>query len=361
MSVKSTVFVLGAGFTKTFLPEAPLLVDYYDVDSIAKKFKGFPEIVNIIDSEKVRHTDGKINIESLMTRLHVGMPHDIEHQTSHLYSLLLAEVKKCFTNRIEEAKRGVFHSTDLANFASYCIENGITCITFNYDDVFDRSLWEVEKITLTQTHKTYWHPDGGYGFFCRPSICCVCDTTVGMDDTSMHLLKLHGSTNWYPRLGHSQPYAVEAFVHYEGWLPLIEPYTPGKIFSREEDIRVHLENEPFIVPPVLIKSAIMEQPILRLTWCLAHDALISAQRVVFIGYSMPITDITAGYLFGDSLKHLKGKQITIVNLAENDKAKKLLRDTYRRVFPWIKDSQFIFEGALDWSRKLLHTSQNMEG
>lgn len=35
----SPVFVLGAGFTKAFLPHAPLLVDHYQIDHLLEKYQ----------------------------------------------------------------------------------------------------------------------------------------------------------------------------------------------------------------------------------------------------------------------------------------------------------------------------------
>ena len=101
-----------------------------------------------------------------------------------------------------------------------------------------------------------------------------------MDTTSMELLKLHGSLNWRVRRGHLAPYTMDAIVHHEAWLPVEEqPGQPGN--AAIED---HLEPEPFIVPPVLAKTDLGEQPTLRLVWHKAFNALRSAQKVVFVGY-----------------------------------------------------------------------------
>jgi hypothetical protein len=68
----------------------------------------------------------------------------------------------------------------------------------------------------------YWHPDAGYGFFCRHAESTTSDTIRAMDRPAMHLLKLHGSVNWRPRLGAHRPYSVETVMHLERWLPLTQ-------------------------------------------------------------------------------------------------------------------------------------------
>ena len=50
-----TVFVLGAGFTRAFLPQALLLIDDYGADSILSQFDNLPHIKRIVDLEKALH------------------------------------------------------------------------------------------------------------------------------------------------------------------------------------------------------------------------------------------------------------------------------------------------------------------
>src|SRR5687767_14367220 len=69
-------------------------------------------------------------------------------------------------------------------------------------------------------YEPYWHPDGGYGFFCRPANSVISTEGVFMDVTSTLLLKMHGSFNWYPLIGTTRPFGPEALVHFENWLPL---------------------------------------------------------------------------------------------------------------------------------------------
>ena len=47
MADSKTVFVIGAGFTKAFAPDAPLLVDDYGVCGIKKQFESFPTALSI--------------------------------------------------------------------------------------------------------------------------------------------------------------------------------------------------------------------------------------------------------------------------------------------------------------------------
>lgn len=339
-----TVFVLGAGFTKAFLPEAPLLTDNYDVKE--DKIKNLPHAWRVLELELRRNFNREINIERLMTRLDGQMPYDFEHGAKEELDLLLYEVKQSFRRKLDNAKTYEFHEAELEKFADYCIFHNINCITFNYDDVLDKALWKCHEVYETSNSNVYWHPDGGYGFFCRPSESCILDPRRCKDKTSMLLLKLHGSVNWRVRRGSSQPYSIDKIVHDEPWLSSNRSSKPDT-----NDIELHLEPEPFIVPPVLVKSVLVEQPILRLIWSLAYSKLKEAKRIVFIGYSLPVTDIAADFLFSEAIQ--SDCEISVVNLAHDEDEKEQIRNVYRKVFPRIADDQFDFRNALDWSCEIV--------
>lgn len=336
------VFVLGAGFTQAFYPKSPLMIDDYHGQDLLKKFDNFPNAHHILESE-INRNNGLINIEYLMTRLEGLMPYDFDRRSDEELRMLSAELKKIFIKRLQEAtEQG--GNDDLKAFAKYCVDNRVPCITFNYDDTLDNALWNLGP--KYQSGKSPpWHPDGGYGFLCKPARCTVEDVNIFMDITAILLLKLHGSVNWFPKRGYSRPYPVDAIMHHEQWFDL-----PSEI--PEEVIQYHLEPEPFLVPPILTKSAIVEQPILRLLWHSAYTILNRASKVTFIGYSCPLTDIAGKFLFEESLESLLPSDIYVVNFAQEEKRTREIRDAYNHVFARIPRKNFRFDGALEWSREL---------
>lgn len=350
-----TVFVLGAGFTRAFLPQAPLVKDDYGSDRLMARFEGFPNAKRVLKSEISRNASGFIDIERLMTRIDGLMPYDFENAAAEELRLLLSAVKRAFIDRIERAKGGSFHKAQLGAFAAYCSHNHVDCITFNYDDILDEALWDVDKVThVTEEPAGYWHPDGGYGFFCRPSETCIRSVQLDMDRTSMLLLKLHGSVNWRPRRGYPRPYSVDAIVHHEPWQPpleLAQPEVPESKPSRAA-LEVHLEPEAFIVPPVLVKSALVEEPILRIVWSHAYKVLAGAEQVFFVGYSLPTTDLAAGFLFREALSGLDLSRITVINKAPTGDEQALVRDTYSKALPGIPNDRFRFMDALEWAAEM---------
>jgi hypothetical protein len=344
-----TVFILGAGFTKAFLPKAPLVEDDYGGEALLSEFAGqeSKHARSILELELNTCGEGKINVERLMTRLEGGMPYDISHRADPELHWFSSIIRQRFVARIKEAlTQGVTHSNELHLFANHCLSNRSTCITFNYDDILDQALYAGDGSGNPPT----WNPDRGYGFTCRVSESCV-QTVLRLDGPSaMLLLKLHGSLNWRIPLGSPKPYGLDAIRHHEEW----STSRHGLYVKLDlKYIQEALEPDPFIIPPVLTKTGLVEQPLLRFLWSQAYEVLTKAQQVVFIGYSMPMTDLSAGYLFREGLKHLYGPdQITVVDYAteEGEIKERLgtLLQAYRKVFPKIEPTQFEFAGARNW-------------
>lgn len=334
-NLRNRVFVTGAGFTRALVPKAPLLVDDFGNDALADRVIGLPNASRLLEWERNRDSQGHINIERLMTRLESLMPYDFADfagNAANEYALLLSELKLAFLDRIREAKKGKVHRDDLNHFARYCGANGCHCISFNYDDLLDEALFR----------SSHWRPLDGYGFHCPSS-----RSEYFRDDWNLgpsRLLKLHGSINWRAKLGHAEPVPLDAITHHDAWSGI------GSAPLPQVDHR--LEPEPIIVPPVLSKSGLVQQPILRLVWSRAFSILQSAHEVTFVGYSFPTTDLAARSLFSEALKDLPRGDIRVVNLAKDEFEANAARTAYRSALGEIPDSQFEFCDALDWIRRL---------
>ena len=333
---RNHVVVTGAGFSRALVPGAPLLVDDFDNAALQEKVRGLPNASRLLDWERSLHPSGHINLERLMTRLDSLMPYDYAENAGNAaneYRLLLSELRRAFLHQLQNARKGEIHREDLNRFAQFCGSNRCDCITFNYDDFLDEALEGTND----------WNPYWGYGFFCPSSRDTVASGQEWIAYPDFLLLKLHGSINWRPKLGYASPVAIDSITHHHEWSDLgyVDPQIDG-----------HLEPEPVMVPPVLSKSGLVEQPALRLVWSHAFAKLETAHEVTFIGYSFPTTDMAARTLFSEALKDLPREDITIVNLGREDSEADATRERYRTVFGDIPDGQFHFGGALEWIRGL---------
>jgi hypothetical protein len=144
------------------------------------------------------------------------------------------------------------------------LEVGDVIVSFNYDCLIDWSL-------RCRGGRAKWDPRIGYGWR-APNLSNANYWTSGgtageTSQSSIGLLKLHGSLNWRVK---------EESVHLS-----VEPY------STLED--------PAIIPPVWDKRT-KDRPF-ETVWDLAYEAIREASSIVVIGYSMPVTDVTTQVLF----------------------------------------------------------------
>ena len=246
---------------------------------------------------------------------------------------------RCHRDQLAKAKPRTAAARELHSVAKHFLLQCATCITFNYDDFLDQALFEECGIPIAGSgDPSYWTPFDGYGFECQ---------YVGMpdagriEDPTSYLLKLHGSINWRVKLGSMPPYRLEDVVHDSPWCSW------GCTSADKEKERINriVEPEPFIVPPVLAKSELLKEPVLRLVWREAFKALRSAGKVVFVGYSLPVTDLASRFLFSEAIQ--KDCEIEVVNYAhEGDQGSKTgTIEAYKQVFPSIGEDQFNFRGA----------------
>jgi hypothetical protein len=70
----------------------------------------------------------------------------------------------------------------------------------------------------------------------------------------------------------------------------------------DEDLRSRAlpGREPFIVPPSAAKSSYYANLVTRELWSQAFSALRETKRIIMIGYSLPIADMTIGGMIGDA-------------------------------------------------------------
>jgi hypothetical protein len=337
----NTVLVLGAGFTRAIVPAAPLIVGDYGVPALCKEFANFPTARLILEKAQIPSTPGDVDLERLMTRL-TGMPYD-SVDGRHECALATSRLLSALVGKLKGAKAAGFDLSLVKQFAQIVYDNQLSIVTFNYDDIVDEGLFQTPGITAPK----FWHPDGGYGFFCKPGHTTVVTTPIFMNECRNLLLKLHGSVNWRFTLGNQLPRVPETVLHQETWFtehamaPVLSP-------AIERSVEDYLEPDPLIVPPVLNKSDLSLHPVLRLVWARARDKLAAATKVIFLGYSFPPTDLAARMLFQETLTHRSGVALQVVNV--DGPGANNLQMRYQELFSPL-DPQFDFGGAADWIRR----------
>lgn len=172
------VFVTGAGFTRAFNSASPLLVDDFNTEELVLKFKEFPRASKLLEQERMRHSEGFINIEYLLSRLNQLMPYDITNGSENEFQFLFTELKAHLLDRVAQARNTEATQIELKTFAEHCAATNATCITLNYDDFLDEALFGTNA----------WNRTRGYGFYCRSSTSVVDEVYSQYDDSDTLLL-----------------------------------------------------------------------------------------------------------------------------------------------------------------------------
>jgi hypothetical protein len=196
----------------------------------------------------------------------------------------------------------------------------LTVITFNHDLVIENEIYKRAQL------RDRWCLDQGYG-----GIGTDLDLVVPVGSAPVFpvhgdgqcdhgkpitVLKLHGSLNWIVRLTSDRPTA-NLLRGKSGPKPvslLTRRYVTGRsAIVRTGSGRTRWETWPVVVPPVYAKQALRSA--VQTTWAEARDALVSAERVVFFGYSLPGVDIEAEKLVERALAKSPIEWVDVVNPA----------------------------------------------
>jgi hypothetical protein len=284
-------FVLGAGFSRALSPDMPLtdelgmlVLDRIDgVDASRLPAKAF--------------RDG--DFEVWLSRLADDQPH-LSHAENLENHALFARVSARIRDVLLERQHSVLSGQEpewLYELVSVLHARRTVAVSLNYDTLMESAvdthvLWDVNMAQNVTSHDILDdlppRSAGSYRF-------------NGQTAASLRLLKLHGSLNWY-------------------WAPndhtgaTIGRWDSAGLFGapQQEDEQGRRRSlpgrDPFIVPPATTKSDYYRNPLTRELWRRAYEALLAADRLVLVGYSLPVGDLAMRGLIEDAVR---GREVSV--------------------------------------------------
>jgi hypothetical protein len=164
-----------------------------------------------------------------------------------------------------------------------------TVITFNYDCLVELAYLDAMKGARGRLALELY-PVAITPLNLRTAGIYACE-----DVATLQLLKLHGSLSWfYSGLDATPTDAIYDAGIYGGYRDGI------KVGNEESTKKLLADKVPFIVPPTAAKSPFYSNRILRALWVRAADALHTADELVVMGYSAPVSDLTVQTLVSTS-------------------------------------------------------------
>jgi NAD-dependent SIR2 family protein deacetylase len=174
-------------------------------------------------------------------------------------------------------------------------------ITTNYDLIVDTAMMYLSEFRLG---------DGAL-----PAYHCAISTDFYRNETSHFgtLLKLHGSLNWlYCRTCHRLEIGASDSRKYLKVLGRLVGPSLEQSYRTDSGACPTCQSKlrPLLIAPTHLKN--YRNPHLAQVWYEAERVLREAERVIFIGYSLPEDDVEVIYLLKRSMAHLLPGQITVV-------------------------------------------------
>jgi hypothetical protein len=236
-------------------------------------------------------------------------------------------------------------------------------ISINWDCVLENAIyWCLERIGA--------HAKGDVNYTCCTfpldtsgrHTCSVNQEVLGLNE--IKFMKLHGSVNWLlcpncNRLYVGLGLTYDEYAHY-----LLDKPCPAceAIYKKSQRGRSWRcpTLEPFIITPTFAKDFTNFH--IQMIWHHAYRELCEAEKVVFIGYSLPEADYHLRTLLKRAIQ--PGTQIDIV-LVENDKVPEDVSDNirakyaesrFRAFFGSGENVRFYFDGMRGYFSDILNVS-----
>lgn len=283
------VFVLGAGFAKAVNSAMPLLNEL----SIRVREK----LQNLGETLPSPLLDLGDDVELWLTYLSQPQPwlkeyHNLQNRA--LFLRITEIIRDVVDSAVNDAVR-VECPAWLLRLVERWHRNKTNVITQNYDTLIERAALQARlgaTLLLPDLYGVPFDEAGGSVVSRSP------------EENSFRLCKLHGSVNWF--------YSGAASFHGESlYYSEVTPWGNSRSEDEEDSLKGASDKVPLIVPPTSEKTTYFQHEKLRLIWRRAAEALSRAERVYFVGYSLPRTDLGIRFFLQHSRPSLKAPLIIV--------------------------------------------------
>ena len=223
----------------------------------------------------------------------------------------------------------------------------LTMITFNHDLVIENEIYKRARLRRRWCiERSYGQLSGTLDFTVPkpsrgplfPAHTAGCDHAHGIT-----LLKLHGSLNWYIRMRGQHPSrAVLSGASRAPKLLCTRRRQVSQAFGWQPPTgsrgRTRWYTWPVVIPPVHGKEVLIRN-FVPVVWADAETALLTADRVVFVGYSLPALDVQAERAFKRAIaSNSVLERVDVVNPAPEsaERYASLVAPTPMRWYPTIE-------------------------
>lgn len=295
------IFVLGSGFSKSFLPSLPTLKDLNALipEGIPDEFPHLKEycrnFLALCNGEKEY-----LGVEQLATCILSAQIFPGERERLYQANLRF-ELLRFIANSIRSGKPLADDAAAvLRKFLKACInhasagERETLILSFNYDTLIESAIAADPELSKAVSVDYGVRIDPAD----RSAIREKCEQTID-------LLKLHGSLNWFLLKGANGELDLKNICQ-------VEPY--------DRSYPIYREDTPIYIPMAHAKESFLRGSLFNVLWAKADYYLKNAEEINFLGYGFPKTDVNNLEFL---LRHRK--RIANVVIFENEDHPHLIR------------------------------------
>lgn len=266
------IFVLGSGFSKSFLPSMPTLKDLNALipEGIPDEFPHFQDYCrHLLDL-----CNGKaeyLSIEALATSILSTQIFPSERERLYHASLRF-ELLRFIAQTIRHNEPIVGEPAEtLKAFLKSCVNNSsegqrdTLLLTFNYDTLIENVIANDPELSSCISVD--------YGIRIDPADRSAKRANSGK---TIDLLKLHGSLNWFPIKGATDSLDIRNVCQ-------VEP--------ADRSFPIYCEDTPIYIPMAHAKESFLRGSLFNLLWSKASYYLTNSEQINFLGYGFPQSDI----------------------------------------------------------------------
>ncbi|MXZ92459.1 MAG: hypothetical protein F4Z05_13430 [Chloroflexi bacterium] len=317
-------FLLGAGFSQAVHEEMPTM------DELFRKLKPLVGVENGVDPDVYEYACKSGKVETLLTYYAIPSPSD-DHIAVLRKRVVAARLEQSIGLVLACRERHLNRLAHCTNLGQKLVnrwdEQGSHVLTANYDTLVEQLSGYLDDAQVPILYPITVVP---LEASTRPIPAAHPEIPV------LQLYKLHGSVSWYTSQDKSNSDPIYGFVDFGP-----PPFTPPE--------KLLGGKRRFIAPPVHDKSTLLGHELMRDLWRQAKDnALVPAERLYVIGYSLPETDMAMRTLLWESGRSAKrGERIRKIplylvdsNCSLADHYGKMLGDYYEVNGTYLGDDAF---------------------
>lgn len=272
MNAYRRIFVLGSGFSKSFLPQMPTLRDLNELIpfGISEEFPHFRDyckrFLNLCNGQSEYLSIESLATSILSARIFPGERERLYHASLRFELLrFIASAIRHDEGLSEEA------AEVMRKFLKSCINcpaegrRDTLLVSFNYDTLIESTIAndpELREIASVDYGVRIDRADRSANH--KPL------------DHTIDLIKLHGSLNWFPIKGVADELDLKNVCQ-------VEP--------EDRSFPIYCEDTPIYIPMAHAKESFLRGSLFNVLWSKADYYLKNAEEIYFIGYGFPKSDV----------------------------------------------------------------------